>query len=231
MVCKLLVDEQVIVPGEEVCDFNQEDPKGMEFFIVPAAIVNRNPVVNMPFEFTRPELGNGPVPHYGLRSWDQVNIPKFPNDWNDLPIFMSTYGGDLVMWQALVPYKMISGKEDQFHSGAAQYFETTVQTLPDTWAVDYDESEGLVRFIMVGKSGLCRGDFESAQAAAGGAPIFPNYDDLFAQVGAGKDSEGDDDDDDSSSTSGVSFYLTSTKVHNQIILASSILWIVSLFYY
>jgi hypothetical protein len=182
MTCKLLNDEEVIVPGEQICDLEQDDPNGMNFFIIPSALVDRNPVVNMPHIFDRPELGNGPMPHYGLRSWDQQNLPQFPTDWNDIPIFMSTYGGDLVMWQAHVPHKMISGEEDQFHSKSDRYFETTVQTLPDTWAADYDVSDGVVRFIMVGKAGLCRGDFEKAQAAAGGAPIFPNYDDLFALV-------------------------------------------------
>jgi hypothetical protein len=182
MQCKLLSDEEVIVPGEQICDREQSDPNGMNFFIVPASLVDRNPVVNMPYLFQRPDLGNGPMPHYGLRSWDQVNLPQFPNDWNDIPIFMSTYAGDLVMWQAHVPHKMISGEEDQFHSNSDAYFETTVQTLPDTWAADYDFSDGVVRFIMVGRAGLCRGDFEKAQADAGGAPIFPNYDDLFALV-------------------------------------------------
>lgn len=58
------------------------------------------------------------------------------------------------------------------------------RTLPDTWAVDYDASDGVVRLIMVGKADLCRGDFERAQEAAGGAPVFPNYDDLFAELKA-----------------------------------------------
>lgn len=234
MVCELLVDEQIIVPGEEICDLNQDDPKGMGFFIIPSALVDRNAVVNMPIEFDRPELGNGPIPHYGLRSWDQVNVPQFSADWNDLPIVMSTYSGDLVMWQVHVPHKMMTGEEDQFHSGAARYFETTVQTLPDTWAVDYDESEGLTRFIMVGKSGLCRGDFEAAQAAAGGAPIFPNYDDLFAQIGVDADGDGsssgdDDDDDDSKSASGASLHPTSPRVQRMTLLVSSLMLIVCLF--
>ena len=182
MDCKLLNDAEVVIPGEKICDFDQTEPNGMNFFIVPGALTDRNPVVNMPFQFDRPELGNGPMPHYGLRSWDQVNIPQFPTNWNDIPIFMSSYAGDLVMWQAHVPYRMISGEEDQFHSNSERYFETTVQTLPDTWAADYDVSDGMVRFHMVGKAGLCRGEFEKAQADAGGAPIFPNYDDLFALI-------------------------------------------------
>lgn len=182
MTCKLLNDEEVAVPGEQICDFEQDEPNGMNFFIVPGALTDRRPVVNMPFIFDRPDFGNGPVPHYGLRSWDQEKFPHSPAEWNDIPIFMSTYAGDLVMWQAHVPQKMITGEEDLFHSNSDRYFETTVQTLPDTWAADYDVSDGMVRFIMVGKAGLCRGDFEKAQAAAGGAPIFPNYDDLFALV-------------------------------------------------
>jgi hypothetical protein len=194
MVCKLLGETEVIVPGEPICDFEQETPDGMKFFIVPGALVDRIPVVNMPYQFKRPELGNGPVPHYGLRSWDQDNIPQFPSFWDDIPIYMSSYDGDLVMWQAHVPYAMISGEEDQFHSNTERYYETTVVTMPDTWAADYDVSEGVVRFIMVGRAGLCRGDFEKAQEAAGGPPIFPNYDDLFALLNGTNNSTNTTDD-------------------------------------
>lgn len=206
MQCKVLDDARVIIPGEQICDFNQEDPNGMNFFIVPGAMMDRNPVVNMPMSFRRPDLGNGPVPHYGLRSWDQDDIPRTPNQWNNLPIFMSTYAGDLTMWQPHVPYKMLHGENDQFNSEAARYFHTTVQTLPDTWAADYDASDGVIRFIMVGKSQLCRDDFERAEEAAGGAPIFPNYDDLFAQInGRNNTEDGDDDNDTSDAACGLAF--------------------------
>merc|ERR1712194_378158 len=93
------------------------------FYIVPGAMIDRNPVVNMPFNFDRPDNGYAPIPHYGLRSWDQGNVPNSPREWNDIPIVMSSYNGNLVMWQAHVPYKMVSGDQSQFHSGAARYFE------------------------------------------------------------------------------------------------------------
>lgn len=189
----------------------------MNFFIVPGAMINRNPVVNMPFDFKRPDHGYGPIPHYGLRSWDQENVPNSPKDWtDDIPIFMSSYAGNLVMWQAHVPYKMISGRESQFHSGASRYFETTINTLPDTWAVDYDASEEVIRFIMVGRAGICREDFEKAQEAAGGAPVFPNYDDLFAEMDKGSETGSDqssdedsEDDEDGTSESGACSLTTS----------------------
>jgi hypothetical protein len=175
MICELLVEDQIVVPGEKVCAFQQDTVEGMNFWIVPGALVNRNPVVNMPFKFERPDIGNGPLPYVGQRSWDQKKPPAFPNQWNDLVLFMSTYGGDLVMWQAHVPYKMLNGELDQFNSGSAQYFETTIQTLPDTYSFDYDAGDGKIRYEMIGKSNLCKTDFERAQAASGGAPIFPNY--------------------------------------------------------
>ena len=181
MVCKLVNDTTVtIVPGEEFCDVKQEEPNGMNFFIVPGAMIDRDPVVNMPVEFTHRHQTYGPLPHYGLRSWDPEQVPEKPNEWNDIPSFMSSYAGNLVMWQAHVPYKMVSGEESQFHSGANRYFETTIQTLPDTWGVKYDESDGKIQFTIVGKAEICRGDYERAQKAAGGAPIYPNYDDLAA---------------------------------------------------
>ncbi|KAL3916361.1 MAG: hypothetical protein SGILL_005217, partial [Bacillariaceae sp.] len=189
---------------------DQNEPNGMNFYIVPGALTDRNPVVNMPYSFDRPDLGYGPMPHYGLRSWDQVNIPQFPTNWDDIPVFMSSYAGDLVMWQAHVPYKMVSGEEDKFNSNSDRYFETTVQTLPDTWAADYDVSDGMVRFIMVGRAGLCRGEFEKAQAAAGGAPIFPNYDDLFALIN-GQQNDGNSTDDQSSSA--FSLFSQGSRIH------------------
>lgn len=207
MTCDVLTDEQVITPGEQVCDFNQESREGMGFFVVPGALVNRIPVINMPENFERPKLGNGPVPHVGLRSWDQVNLPQFPGDWNNIPLYMSTYAGDLVMWQAHVPYKFVSGDEDHFMSGASRYFETTVRTLPDTYAADYDVSDGVIRFIMIGKSQLCRGDFEKAQAAYGGAPVFPYYPSSALANrtnGITNDGSGDAKDGNNKNKSGVS---------------------------
>ena len=87
------------------------------------------------------------------------------------------------------------------------------RTLPDTWAVDYDVSEGVIRFTIVGKSNLCRSDFERAQEAAGGPPVFPNYDDLFAQLNAiqnggaggdGSDGENGDGSDSDGANSDIS---------------------------
>ena len=88
MVCDVIPDDESAVPGEQICLSQQEKPNGMKFFIVPSAMVNRVPVVNMPSEFERPDNGYGPIPHYGLRSWDQSIVPNSPREWNDIPIFM-----------------------------------------------------------------------------------------------------------------------------------------------
>lgn len=198
MTCELHTDEEVIVPGEDVCDFNQDTVNGMNFFIVPGALINPNPVVNMPVTFTRPELGNGPVPHVGLRSWDQEAVPETPTAWSNSPLFMSSYDGDLVMWQAHIPYTQMSGEEDKFTSNRYRYHETTIDNLPDTHAFHYDAETGITRFHMVGPSGLCRDDFDAAQAEAGGAPVFPNWDDVFGPGNGDGDGEGNGDDDDKS---------------------------------
>lgn len=86
------------------------------------------------------------------------------------------------MWQVHVPYKFVNGTKRQFHSLAHRYWETTVQTLPDTWAVKYDERDGKIFFTMVGKSELCREDFERAETAAGGPPVFPDYADAPSEA-------------------------------------------------
>jgi hypothetical protein len=98
---------------------------------------------------------------------------------------------------------MVSGDESQFHSGAARYTETTIENLPDTWAVDYDEKSRMIQFTIVGKAAICRGDYKRAREAAGGSQIFPNYDDLEAERnkqngngdGTGTDDDGDGDDE------------------------------------
>lgn len=177
MTCK--VTNNTAVPFEDVCDSKQDDVKGMNMFVVPGAMISPDPVVNMPVEFTPRHRGYGPLPHYGLRSWDEAKVPETPAEWDDIPIFMSTYAGHLVMWQAHVPYKMMKGEERKFHSNADRYFHTTIQTLPDTWAVKYNELTGKVHFTIVGKAELCREDFERAQKAAGGPPVFPDYETIY----------------------------------------------------
>lgn len=228
MVCKLQDTKTVtIVPGQEFCDTNQEDPKGMNFFIVPGAMMNRNPVLNMPFDFTHKNLGTGPLPHIGLRAWNDGKVPETPSEWNDVPIFMSSYAGKLAMWQAHIPYKMIKGEDRQFHSNADRYFETTIQTLPDTWSVKYDERNGKIRFTIVGKAEICRGEFERAQKAARGPKVFPNYDyrptdsdSPGNSTGSGtKDSDGDGDGD----TSGSNNSSFRTTIFNTMILQISML--------
>lgn len=200
MVCKLYNDTSMtVIPFEDYCDVDQEDANGMNFYIRPGAVLDRNPVVNMPAEFTSRYQSFGPIPHYGLRTWDERSVPENPNAWNSLPSFMSSYAGNLAMWQAHVPYHMISGDERQFHSGANRYFEATLQTLPDTWSVKYDESTGKVVFTIVGKAEICRGDFERAEKAAGGPPIFIDYDTIPIKAANDTGSgDGDKKDDPSS---------------------------------
>jgi hypothetical protein len=90
-----------------------------------------------------------------------------------------------------VPYRMVRGDFDKFNSASAQYFETTVQTLPDTYAFDYDASDGKIRYHMVGKSQLCKDDFERAQTASGGPPKFPTYEDSgFGDDDGSREAEG-----------------------------------------
>lgn len=174
MTCKLKEPgSMTIVPGEEFCDTEQDDPNGMNFFVVPASVTDREPVVNMPKEFTHKDLTDAPLPHIGLRSWNKAVVPEQPGGWNDVPAFMSSYAGKTVMWQAHIPYKLISGNNRQFRSNADRYYETTIPTMPDTWSVKYDEVDGTIEFTMVGNAQLCRGDFDRAQEAAGGPPVFP----------------------------------------------------------
>jgi hypothetical protein len=185
MTCDL--SGEVIIPGEQIClDLQPEtNYNGLGFFILPASILpvgsaDRTNVVNLPKEFGYPIQG-APKPHMGFRSFDQTIIPFAPDQWKDLPLFMSTYGGDLAMFQPHIAYSKVSGDTDQFTSNAKRYHQPTVATLPDTFAVDYDASDGIIRYHMIGKSQLCKEKFEEARSFAGGAPMFPNYDDLAFQ--------------------------------------------------
>jgi len=205
MVCSLNTGADIVIPGEQVCDFQQETIEGKNFNIIPSALINRNVVANMPESFERPVLGNGPLPHVGLRSWDQLNIPITPNQWEDTPVFMASYAGDISMWHAKIPYTRISGSENLFTSNNYQYFEPTIATFPDTHGFHYMADDGIIQFHMAGRAGLCREDFEKAQAAAGGVPTFPNWDDFFRGNGTSNSSstgnnssngDGSTDDDD-----------------------------------
>ena len=175
MQCTLITEDENVIPGEEVCTVNQGDnTRGMRFFVVPSSITNRNPTVNMPTIFTHP--ANGPIPTVGLRHWDETDIPEQPGQWNDMRLHMSSYDGDLVMWQPHIPYFMVSGDQDQFTASAARYHETTIDTLPDTFAFDYDVSDGRIRFHMVGKANLCQREYERKARAADYPRPFPDYD-------------------------------------------------------
>ena len=204
MTCDLLTPQQVIAPLLQICNFQQDTVNGMNFNIIPSHILDRNIVDNMPVTFERPQSGIGPEPYVGQRSWDQVAVPATPNRWDNTPVFMSSYAGDLAMWQAKIPYTLISGKASKFTGNNYQYFQPTLDTLPDTHAFEYDPVAGVIRFYMVGKAGLCRSDFQKAQAAAGGPPVFPNWDTVFGtnQTGSVTDVNGNPTGGGSSSTGG-----------------------------
>eukprot|EP00980_Cylindrotheca_fusiformis_P026069 scaffold15305_cov126-Cylindrotheca_fusiformis.AAC.7 len=185
MTCDLT--DKVIIPGDRVCLDIQTDTNynGMGFNILPATILpigsaDRTTIANLPKEFGYPVQGAA-RPHMGMRSFDQTAIPFASDQWKDIPLFMSTYGGDLAMFQPHIAYKMVSGSTDQFTSNSKRYSQPTVATLPDTFAVDYDASDGIIRYHMIGKSQLCKEKFEEARSIAGGSPVFPNYDDLRFQ--------------------------------------------------
>jgi len=180
MVCKIYDDKwMTIVPFEDYCNANQDmdDANAINFHIIPTAMKNPQPTVNMPRPFTARKVTYAAQPYYGMRAWDENQVPEFPEDWETLDVFMGSHAGHVVLWQTHIPYKFISGEDRQFNSLAHRYWETTIQTLPDTWAVKYDERDGKVYFTIVGKSELCREDFERAEAAAGGPPQFPYYPD------------------------------------------------------
>lgn len=173
-----------IVPFEDYCHPNQDadDANAINFHIIPTAMKDDQPTVNMPRPFTARKVTYAAQPYYGMRAWDENQVPEFPEDWDTLDVFMGSHAGHVVLWQTHIPYKFISGEDRQFHSLAHRYWETTIETMPDTWAVKYDERDGKIYFTIVGKSNLCREDFERAEKAAGGPPQFPYYpkDDEFS---------------------------------------------------
>jgi hypothetical protein len=194
MVCRVYDDQfMTIVPFEDYCDNTQDmdDANAINFHIIPTAMKDVVPIVNMPKKFTQRKVTYAAQPYEGMRAWDESRVPETPEDWRYLEAYMASHAGHTVLWQTHVPYKFISGEERQFHSLAHRYWETTIQTLPDTWAIKYDERDGKIYFTMVGKSELCREDFERAQAAAGGPPIFPNYPDDYEFSNSATSTPGD----------------------------------------
>ena len=162
----------------------------------------------------------GPMPYEGMRAWDESRVPEKPDDWKHLEVFMSSYAGNVVSWQTHIPYKFINGEKRQFHSLAHRYWETTIQTLPDTWAVKYDERDGKIYFTLVGKAEICRGDFERAQEAAGGPPIFPNYEEEEVTSTEAPESESEDVDSnvELEKTSSGSFASIATTMILQVMM-------------
>jgi hypothetical protein len=232
MQCDTLNPDQVQIPLEKTCDENQSDARGKRFFIVPGALADRNKLVNAPESFTTPE--NAPVPTVGLRSWDVSTVPKFASQWNEAALMMSYYEGDLAMWQPKIPYHMVSGPTDQFTSLSHRYFETTIQTLPDTVGFDYDQSDGMIRVVMVGKAQICRADFERVQEQSGFPRPFPNYEQLLngnngntdtgGGDGNGGDGNGGDGNGDGSGASSISTSTTLMSLVGSLLLFHLVRW-------
>jgi hypothetical protein len=162
--CDQLEPGEVAVPGViEACRNEQTTDHGKEFYILPASIVDRSLIPNMPTEFTQPDL-YAPAPYVGMQYYDVQNQPSSPDQWNDLDLAMSTHAGDLMMWQARVPYRLVNGTEPQFHSRTQEYFQSTIQPLPDAFSVYYKE-DGVIRFEMTGISEIGRLELDSLKLA------------------------------------------------------------------
>lgn len=186
MDCDLLTD-QLVIPGEKICKLEQpktnDNGRGMFIFpssIVPVGAADNTAIVNMPDAFKPPAYGAA-RPYQGFRAWDQSATPFATDQWKSLPLFMATYAGDLAMFQPRVAYSQVSGDENKFTANSERYYKETLRSLPDSFSVQYDAEQGLIKFRMVGKSQICKIKFESAKAAAGGNPVFPNYDDVTFQ--------------------------------------------------
>lgn len=185
MTCDLT--DQIVIPGEKICKLEQPktNDKGLGFYIFPASIVpvgaaDKTAIVNMPSGFKPPVYGAA-RPYMGFRAWDQSATPFAADQWTDLPVFMSTYAGDLAMFQPHVAYHQVSGDKSKFTANAKRYHKETLRSLPDSFSVQYDAEEGLIRYQMVGKSQMCKDQFQDALSAAGGPAIFPNYNDVAFQ--------------------------------------------------
>lgn len=164
MECDQLTEAEVAVPGLiEACRFDQSTDKGKEFYILPASLVDRSLIPNMPEEFTQPDQ-YAPAPYVGMQYYDVENSPSSPGEWNDLDLAMSTYGGDVVMWQARVPYRLVNGTTPQFNSKTQEYFQPTIKPLPDAFSVYYKQ-DGVIRFQMTGLSEIGRLELDSLKLA------------------------------------------------------------------
>ena len=79
MVCKVYDDKYMtIVPFEDYCHPVQDmdDPNAINFHIIPTAMKDERPVVNMPQEFTQRKVTYAAQPFYGMRAWDEQRVPQ-----------------------------------------------------------------------------------------------------------------------------------------------------------
>eukprot|EP00980_Cylindrotheca_fusiformis_P023211 scaffold10220_cov148-Cylindrotheca_fusiformis.AAC.9 len=162
--CDELTKEETPVPGAiKACRKVQTTDKGKEFYILPSSLANRALIPNMPVDFVQPD-SYGPAPFIGMKYYDKKNQPSSPSQWNFLDLAMSTWGGDLMMWQARVPYRLISGRDPQFNSRTLEYFQPTIQPLPDNFSVHYKQ-DGVIRFTMTGLSEISSIELDAMKAA------------------------------------------------------------------
>jgi len=142
----------------QACEFNQQTDHGKEFYILPASVVDRLKVPNMPSTFEQADF-YAPKPWDGMQYYDIQNQPTSPGAWNHLDMAMTTHGGDIMSWKAKVPYRLISGLNPQFNSKTQEYYQPTISTLPDAFSVYYQQ-DGTIRFQMTGISAINKAEWE-----------------------------------------------------------------------
>lgn len=144
------------------CEFTQKTDFGKEFYILPSSVADRSRVPNMPVTFEQAEYFAA-APYVGMQYYDIGNMPTSPQTWRSLDMGMSTHGGDIMSWHAKVPYRIISGDSPQFHSMTTEYYQPTIESLPDGFSVYYKE-DGTIRFQMTGLSKISKADVDAAKA-------------------------------------------------------------------
>lgn len=168
----------VTIPGLPLCASEQNTTNGEAFFEVETSVdVARNTTgsqgvaLNMPASFT--SAVSDAVIYMGMHNLDRALMPATPSNWTEPTVVIGSHY-EVVFFEPMLPFMYVAGDEDLSSEQDISYVEQTISTMPVNLEVIYDAEAKVTTVHFMGKSAMCKGEFDNAKEAylesAGGAP-------------------------------------------------------------
>ena len=78
--------------------------------------------------------------------------------------FYTSKIGGIQFWEPMFPFTFVSGPDTNEHSEDVSYISQTIESLPSSWSLSYDPSDGYTTFTLNGKANACPKRGKSAKS-------------------------------------------------------------------